>query len=163
MNTKKFYIKHILKITLICSLVLAFGTAYSQDYDAKDKAKVWKIDSESLKWGPCPGFMPDDCRITVLHGNPKKPNTDIFFKMQGNTTIPRHWHTSPERMVLVSGKMRVKYDGQPWETVKEGNYAYGPSQRPHIAKCTSVEPCVLFIGFEDPIDAFPMTEEVRRN
>lgn len=32
------------------------------------------------------------------------------------------------------------------------------SCHPWLPKSTSKEPCILFIGFEDPIDAMPMSE-----
>ncbi|MDT7830431.1 cupin domain-containing protein [Pricia sp. S334] len=154
----KFRLKHLFKTMLAFILVLAFNVVQGQNSDTDQKAIVWETDDSTLKWGPCPGFMPEDCRIAVLQGNPKKPNTDVFFKMQGNTTVPRHWHNSPERMVLVSGKMRVNYDGQDSEIINTGDYAYGPAERPHEATCLSDEPCILFIAFEDPIDAMPMSK-----
>jgi len=32
-------------------------------------------------------------------------------------------------------------------------YAYGPAKAVHDGRCISTEPCVLFIAFEDPLDA----------
>ncbi|WP_434084223.1 cupin domain-containing protein [Fodinibius salsisoli] len=143
---------------IILFFVCSVTTAQGQNSMAEQKAMVWSMDDEALEWGACPAFMPESCRIAVLQGNPKQPNTDIFFKMKGNTTVARHWHHSPERMVLVSGEMQVKYDGQDSEVIKTGNYAYGPAERPHEASCLSDEPCILFIAFEDPIDAMPVSE-----
>ncbi len=57
-------------------------------------------------------------------------------------------------MVLVSGEMRVNYEGQQPEVLQAGTYAYGPPEVPHTASCESSEPCVLFIAFEEPVDAF---------
>lgn len=111
-------------------------------------------DDERLKWGRCPEFMPDDCQIAVLQGDPAKPNADVFFKIEGNTTVPNHWHHSAERMVLVSGKMEVKYEGQEPAVITAGTYAYGPPEKNHEASCISEEPCVLFIAFSKPVDAF---------
>ena len=111
------------------------------------------IEDKELKWGPCPAFFPAGCQIAVLHGDPSKPNTDIFFKVPGNYVIPAHWHTSAERMVLVSGEMDVTYAGQPTTHLKTGMYAYGPAKAVHDAKCISNEACVLFIAFEQAIDA----------
>jgi quercetin dioxygenase-like cupin family protein len=108
-----------------------------------------------LKWGPCPAFIPKGCEIAVLHGDPAQPNADIFFKVPANFTIPNHWHTSAERMVLVSGELRVTYQGQPTTTLTPGTYAYGPAKLPHKAVCGSSGPCVLFIAFEAPVDAMP--------
>lgn len=106
-----------------------------------------------LTWGPCPEFMPDGCAIAVLQGDPSKSNADVFFKVPGKSTIPRHWHTSAERMVLVSGELHVTYDGHATTVLNVGTYAYGPAKLPHTASCVSDEPCVLAIAFESPVDA----------
>ena len=105
-----------------------------------------------LAWGPCPDVFPAGCQIAVLHGDPAQPNADIFFKVPGRYDIPHHWHSSAERMVLVSGELHVTYDGQPTVALKPGMYAYGPAKAPHRAQCRSTEPCVLFIAFEGPVD-----------
>lgn len=112
----------------------------------------------NLEWGPCPDFMPEGCNIAVLHGNPAKKNADLFFKVPANAKIPSHTHTSPERMVLISGEMEVTYEGEETQILKEGNYAYGPANKPHSAKCGD-SPCVLFIAFEDPVDAVAVKQD----
>jgi len=107
-----------------------------------------------LQWGACPDFIPQGCEIAVLHGDPTQGNADVFFKVPANFTIPEHWHTSAERMVLVSGELQVSYDGAPTTVLKPGMYAYGPPRLAHRAICGSVAPCVLFIAFDAPLDAF---------
>jgi quercetin dioxygenase-like cupin family protein len=92
----------------------------------------------------------------VLHGDPAKPNVDIFFKVPAGSTIAPHTHTSAERMVLVSGELRVTYEGQEAAVLKPGTYAFGPPARPHSAYCAEGDPCVLFIAFESPLDAMPV-------
>ena len=119
-----------------------------------DESFVRLAESPDLEWGPCPEFMPDGCALAVLHGNPAERNADVFFKLPSKATAPRHWHTSAERMVLVSGEMRVDYEGQDPAVLEEGMYAYGPARLPHEATCLSDEDCVLFIAFEEPVDAF---------
>ena len=93
------------------------------------------------------------CEIAVLHGDPAKPNADVFLKVPAKYEIPPHSHTSAERMVLVSGELEVTYRGQTPSMLKPGMYAYGPAGAPHKASCTSAEACVLFIAFEAPVDA----------
>lgn len=105
-----------------------------------------------LKWGPCPPGMPQGCEIAVLHGDPAKPNADIFLRVPGGSAIAPHWHSSAERMVLVSGRLEVRYQGSAAATLTPGTYAYGPAKRPHRADCRSAEPCTLFIAFEGPVD-----------
>ena len=107
----------------------------------------------TLKWGPCPEFLPQGCQIAVLNGDPGKPNADLFFKVPGKSKLPKHWHSSAERMVLVAGELHVTYDGQAKKVLKAGEYAYGPAKIPHAGECVSSAPCVLFIAFEAPVDA----------
>jgi hypothetical protein len=109
--------------------------------------------SAPLQWGPCPPIFPAGCQIAVLHGDPSKPNADVFLRVPGGYEIPAHSHTSPERMVLVEGQLRVRYQGAAEEVLTVGEYAYGPSKLAHVAKCMSSTPCTLFIAFEGPVDA----------
>lgn len=127
----------------------------------KESALAHTFKDPQLKWGPCPAFIPKGCEIAVLHGDPAKNNADIFFKVPANFDIPHHWHTSAERMVLVSGQLQVTYDGQAPVTLKPGMYAYGPAKLPHKASCGKGDPCVLFIAFESSIDAFPTENKAK--
>ncbi|MHC3994166.1 cupin domain-containing protein [Thiomicrolovo sp. ZZH C-3] len=125
---------------------------------AEEPALAYKYDDTRLVWGPCPAFLGEACKIAVLHGDPAKPRTDVFFKVPGDYKIPHHWHTSAERMILVSGNMTVQYDNQKAALIETGMYAFGPEKRPHVAYCEKGEPCVLFIAFNEPIDAFEIMQ-----
>lgn len=147
----------MLKLWIVVSsalLVLASPFALAEGA-VSEPALAFTFKDTQLKWGPCPAFIPKGCEIAVLHGDPSKPNVDVFFKVPANFTIPSHWHTSAERMVLVSGEMDVTYEGQKTITLKTGTYAYGPAKLPHKAVCAKGAPCVLFIAFESPLDATP--------
>lgn len=123
---------------------------------AQERAFTRTIDAPELEWGPCPDFMPESCRLTVLQGDPEQPGADAFFKLIPGTTAPEHWHTSAERMVLVSGRMEVDYEGQEPVELTPGTYAYGPAELPHATHCLdgdNADDCVLFIAFEEPVDA----------
>jgi quercetin dioxygenase-like cupin family protein len=140
--------------SLCVAALFCTGLALAQTPPA-EPALTKTFEDSALEWGPCPSFLPEGCAIAVLHGDPAKENADIFFKVPAKSTIARHWHTSAERMVLVSGELHVTYDGQEPAILKPGAYAYGPAKAPHKARCASTEPCVLFIAFEAPVDAFP--------
>lgn len=143
-------------ILSVFALAFVFMMATLQ---ADEKALAYKYDDKSLQWGPCPAFIGKGCEIAVLHGDPAKRNLDILFKVPGDFSIPHHWHTSAERMVLVSGNMVVNYDNQKSERIETGMYAYGPAKRPHTAYCEKGKPCVLFIAFEEPLDAFKVVKD----
>ena len=114
---------------------------------------TWNPDDPELEWGPCPDFMPEGCGLAVLQGDPAANNADVLFRLPGNSVAPHHWHTSAERMVLVQGEMRIDFDGHDPVVLRVGTYAYGPAGLPHVAECLSEEPCLLFIAFEQPVDA----------
>jgi len=138
----------LLQLFSLILLVLASPFA-----SAAEPAIAFGFKDPRLAWGPCPEFIPKGCEIAVLHGDPTKPNADIFFKVPANFTIPDHWHTSAERMVLVSGELHVTYEGQATTVLKPGMYAYGPARVAHKAVCRSAVECVLFIAFEAAVDA----------
>lgn len=139
-----------LATALVPALLLAGTVARAED------ALQFRSSDPNLQWGPCPDFLPKGCGIAVLHGDPAQANVDVFFKVPAGATIPRHTHTSAERMVLVSGELEVRYDGQAPIRLKPGSYAYGPAGRPHSGTCAKGDPCVLFIAFESPLDALPV-------
>lgn len=112
-----------------------------------------KSQDPALKWGPCPPIFPAGCEIAVLHGDPAKPNADVFLRVRGGERLPAHTHTSAERMILVTGELRVKYKGAPTATLTPGMYAFGPAGLAHDAECQRGPACTLFIAFEGPVDA----------
>ena len=151
-NKLKLNLKNIL---ITCFLFSSFSIfAQKGDKNIYENSVVKTINDTDLQWGPCPPFMPDGCNIAVLHGDPAKPNVDVLFKVEANSVIPNHWNNSPERMILLSGELEVTYKDETTQVMKVGSYAYGPSKKPHIAKCGDVGPCVIFIAFEEPVDAF---------
>lgn len=141
-------------ISLLVLFLICFSCMYSQNNKGGNKSLAIDLNDENFSWGGCPEFMPDGCNIAVLQGDPASKNADILFRVPANSDIPMHWHNSAERMVLISGEMEVTYEGEETQLLKPGYYAYGPAEKPHTAKCKDAGPCVLFIAFELPVDAF---------
>lgn len=137
---------------------LGIGIASASVVVAKTAAEAplaIRASDPSLKWGSCPPIFSGDCAIAVLHGDPAKPNADVFLRIGAGTALPMHRHTSAERMILVSGKFRVQYRGAAPVTLAPGDYAYGPAGLAHSAVCLGKQRCTLFIAFEGPVDALP--------
>jgi quercetin dioxygenase-like cupin family protein len=142
-------------VAVLAYYVVVGGAAVRSESPAEMPLALTAGDA-ALKWGPCPPIFPKGCEIAVLHGDPAKPNADVFLRVPPKYAIPSHWHTSAERMVLVSGELKVEYSGHRPSVLKTGSYAYGPAKAPHKASCADAGPCVLFIAFESPIDALPV-------
>lgn len=132
------------------------GSVTHAQTPVQEQALTRTASDAQLTWGPCPPFLPKGCGIAVLHGDPAKDNVDVFLKVPAKSTLPLHWHTSAERMVLIAGELHVTYEGQETKVLKPGTYAYGPAKRSHQGSCASATPCVLFIAFESPLDAVPV-------
>ncbi len=107
----------------------------------------------SIKWGSCPPIFGKGCEIAVLQGDPSLANADVVLRLQPGVRLAWHRHSSAERMILVSGQLRVEYAGSKPATLKGGHYAYGPAGLAHRAACADVAPCILFIAFDGPVDA----------
>jgi quercetin dioxygenase-like cupin family protein len=143
----------ILTTAALAALAMGTGQALA---GTVEKAFTRTPDDPAVVWGPCPAFLPKGCRLAVLHGDPAKDNADVLLRVPGGSVLAHHKHTSQERIVLISGEMAVRYDGQPSVRLRPGTYAYGPAGVAHAATCLSKEPCVLFIAFVQPVDAIPV-------
>jgi mannose-6-phosphate isomerase-like protein (cupin superfamily) len=146
-------IARMLFVTAFIGVMHGAASGADEGAPTGEKPLSFLATDAELKWGPCPPIFPKGCEIAVLHGDPSQENADVFLKVPANYTIPPHWHTSAERMVLVAGELLVEYFGHKPATLRVGNYAYGPAKAPHQATCKSADPCVLFIAFEGPVDA----------
>ncbi len=142
--------------------LFAFSTVFfalsfsAQATKPTESAISRSLEDSALKWGPAPAFLPTGSELAVLHGDSAKKNADVFLKLPAKSLIPAHWHTSAERMILVAGEMHINFVGQEKIVLKPGNYAYSPAKLRHDAICVSETPCILFIAFELPVDAFPV-------
>jgi quercetin dioxygenase-like cupin family protein len=154
-ETKHLAMPLMLWAISVVTSILSAPPASAQSAE-QEPAIAHTADDVQLQWGPCPAFLPEGCQIAVLHGDPGKPNADVFFRVPGKSKLALHWHTSAERMVLVAGELHVSYEGQRTTIMKPGTYAYGPARRQHSGVCASDIPCVLFIAFESPVDAVPV-------
>ncbi len=158
MKPKSFLSKFQSSVILLALFTISLAQAQMSNADVSEDSVVRSFEDPSLEWGACPPFMPEGCNIAVLHGDPSKSDVDVLFKVNGKSSIPNHWHNSHERMVLLTGKMQVTYTGESTQTMNVGDYAFGPAKKPHTAKCISKDPCILFIGFGEPLDAFAIEE-----
>ncbi len=124
---------------------------------ADDPPLAMTATDPALKWGPCPPIFAGDCGIAVLHGDPSQPNADVLLRVGAGVKLPAHQHSSAERMILVRGRLRVRYRGAAARMLAPGDYAFGPAGLPHVAECIGRQPCILFIAFNGPVDALPAT------
>ncbi len=142
-------------IAILCATLATATTV------AAEAPLAIRADSPALKWGACPPPFAGGCQIAVLHGDPARPNSDILLRVPGGFRLPPHKHSSAERMMLVGGQLRVRYEGSAARVLTPGTYTYGPAGLPHEGQCLGRQRCVLFIAFEGPVDAIAVKGPVR--
>lgn len=140
---------------LIASMLAALAVAPVEAEPGAAVSLAIRATDPALIWGPCPALFAGNCDIAVLRGDPSKPGADIFLRVRPGRSLVPHRHSSAERMILVSGRLTVRYKGSAPVTLVPGQYAYGPPIMPHSASCIGRQPCTLFIAFDDPVDALP--------
>jgi quercetin dioxygenase-like cupin family protein len=145
-----------MKFTHLSAVAAAMAlTAAASAQSSAETPLAKKASDSGLAWGPCPPIFSGECAITVLHGDPSKPNADVFLRVGAGNELPLHRHSSAERMILVGGQLKVEYVGSKPSTLDAGDYAFGPAGLAHKASCISKTPCTLFITFEGAVDALP--------
>lgn len=87
--------------------------------------------------------LPTCARGSVQSGDPTKGASIIFAKIPAGCTIPWHWHTPNEHLMIVSGVARLEMkDGKPL-TLRVGGFALLSSHHVHQFRCEQA--CQLYI------------------
>jgi quercetin dioxygenase-like cupin family protein len=124
----------------LLSTVIAMGLAL-QNAHAGDKM-VYAARANS-KFVNFPG-LPKCMSGSVQNGDPSKGASVILAKSTAGCTVPWHWHTADEQLMIVSGSARVSMkDGQP-TTLHGGDYVSLPGKNAHQFTCIAA--CTLFIN-----------------
>ena len=63
-------------VVAMCALLLSQASVADPAALSADPALANTFKDASLKWGPCPPFIPAGCQIAVLHGDPGKANSE---------------------------------------------------------------------------------------
>ena len=102
------------------------------------------------KFEPLRG-MPTCVTMAVESGDPTKGASVIVFKGTAGCTIPWHWHTPTEQVMIVSGsaKVEMKASGKT-AVLGPGGFAMMPSKHVHQFTCTKA--CSAFVSSDAAFD-----------
>jgi quercetin dioxygenase-like cupin family protein len=137
--------KRMLKLAVVAVIVgvLALNAAAQNG----DKASV--VTAASSKLGPLPG-LPACLTLSAQRGDPTKGAAVILAKMTAGCSVPWHWHTAAEGLLMVSGKGKLEMKDAAASTVGAADYVYLPGKHPHQFTCTSA--CTFFDVTEGAFD-----------
>lgn len=110
--------------------VLSVLLALTSTLVAQDTESMGVVSPETSKFVNLPG-LPLCVTVSVLHGDPMKGPSTLLLKFASGCTVPWHWHTAGESLVLVSGSGEAQMkNGQPMG-MKAGDYLYLPAKGIH--------------------------------
>ena len=116
---------------------------------AKDAAHAAGLNMKDMTFVTFPG-LPTCAKGAVASGDPSKGASIILAKAPAGCTVPWHWHTPNESLMIVSGTARVQMkDGKPL-TLHAGGFALMPGKHVHQFQCTTA--CTLYISSDTVFD-----------
>jgi quercetin dioxygenase-like cupin family protein len=126
--------------------ILIFG-ALSQSGRAEDKMVHNTL--ATTKFANFPG-LPTCMTGAVQSGDPSSGGSVILVKAATGCTVPWHWHTPTEQLMIVSGRAKAEMkDGSP-VTVHAGDFVSMPSKNPHQFTCLAA--CTFFVASDAAFD-----------
>ena len=86
----------------------------------------------------------------VQNGDPAKEAFIILVKLATGCSIPWHWHTASEYLMIVSGTGRVEMKDGPSQTLRAGGFALLPAHHVHQFLCKNK--CTFFFYSDGAFD-----------
>jgi quercetin dioxygenase-like cupin family protein len=91
---------------------------------------------KTSKFVNLPG-LPTCMTVAVQRGDPSKESAALLIKFAPGCTVPWHWHSAGEQLLLVSGSGTAEMkEGKPG-AMHAGDYAYLPAKSVHQFKAVT--------------------------
>jgi quercetin dioxygenase-like cupin family protein len=133
-----------IRMFVVAVLLIAAMTASSP---AQDKAGVVPV--AKTKFSPMDG-LPACSALSVQRGDPSKGPAVILLKVAKGCTVPWHWHTAAESLMMVSGNGKLEMKDAAAAGVVPGDYVYLPGKHAHQFGCSTA--CTLFLVTDGAFD-----------
>lgn len=132
------------------SIVFIVGVAALASADDKPGAR----NASELKFGNVPA-LPTCFTMAVQAGDPATSAFVASIKTPAGCTIPWHWHTYSENLMIVSGTVHIAMRDDSGKTMMEksltaGGFALLPAKHVHEFKCEKT--CQLFFMSDGKFD-----------
>jgi quercetin dioxygenase-like cupin family protein len=94
--------------------------------------------------------LPTCSQAAVLSGDPTKGPSFLEVKVAAGCSIPWHWHTPNEQLMIVSGTARIDVKDGKALTLHPGGFAMMPSHHVHQFRCEGA--CAFAIHSDGAFD-----------
>ncbi len=132
------------KFCLFSLLSIVFVSAYAQGQEMGGARNV-----AAMKLTTIPP-LPTCARGSVQSGDPSKGESIIFAKINTGCTIPWHWHTPDEHVMVISGTVRMAMKDAKTVTLTAGGFALMPSKHIHQFNC--IQSCQIYVYSNSAFD-----------
>jgi len=117
---------------------------------AQDSQQMKYAAAATSKFVTMPG-VPPCMTLSVQEGDPAKTAVVVLAKFRPGCSVPWHWHTANERLLIVSGTAKGEMKGEAKTvSLKPGDYVFMPAKGIHqFTAETNVELFLLSDGAFD--------------
>ncbi|WP_242884683.1 cupin domain-containing protein [Actinomadura litoris] len=145
-------VRHLLVAAAVGGLLLAASEASAQPSPRAEPAadKPVYVPLHGGRWLPCEGLA--GCTYKPLRGDPRTGPSESVFRLKAGTGFDRHWHTSPEHVLGVSGRLVWNVEGGRRARIGQGDFLYYPSKAVHWGECLKGADCVYKVYDDLPYD-----------
>ena len=121
-------------------MILSIAWA-SQTPVALTRAKPIVQSARTAKFGQLP-VLPSCQHFAVDRGDPRTGPFQVIIKMKAGCSIPWHWHSAEEEVMIVSGTVKSDIEHLHSRLLHPGGYFLLPARHPHRVTCETA--CVFF-------------------
>jgi hypothetical protein len=141
-------VKKQLKVTLSL-ILLAMPLVYAEMGEARQpNASPIAVNLSSLK------FTPDEDEPcfsgATLRGDPSSGPSMEIYRVTRDCTIPMHWHSAAESLVIISGTDVVSAKGLTPVKLRPGGFFFQPARLEGMG--TFTRGTLFVVSFEGPVD-----------
>src|SRR3954470_18406266 len=128
------------------AILLVLGTAQAQP--TADQAGAHNM--AEMKFAPTAG-LPTCVQIAIESGDPAQGTFVALAKAKTGCTVPWHWHTGSEQLMIVEGTARVQMkDMARPVALHAGGFTMMPARHVHEFHCTQA--CTFFFYSDQKFD-----------
>jgi len=133
-----------------CTVLFLSLCAFPLTASAQDSQQMKYAAAATSKFGALP-VLPSCMTLSVQEGDPAKTAVVVLAKFKPGCSVPWHWHSANERLLIVSGSGKAEMKGEANATsLKPGDYIYMPAKNSHrFTAVTNVELFLLSDGAFD--------------
>jgi quercetin dioxygenase-like cupin family protein len=131
-------------VLLVAAVGLVALCAWAQGGDETHIAN-----SGQLKFSGAP-YLPSCLTMAAEHGDPSKGAFTLLLKFTSGCSVPMHWHTAAEELMLVSGSGKMQMRDGTTSTVDRGGFVYIPPKHQHAFTCATA--CTAFLSGNGAFD-----------